>query len=320
MKFIQKQWFLFALVIAVAFGFALADVAAGLSQSATLKWGVVAATMLLMALPVELNQFRSRIARPLAPLTGCFFNAVVSPMMIWPLAMLLPDGIAAAMVIVFASPCTLASASVWTGRYGGDDSVSIFVTILTNGMCFWVSPLTVFLLIGQSVPGSVLSSVVWNLLFCIVVPIIAAQTIRALPRAGRLALQWRRSLRNAAQVGILIIVFIGSIGSAQRMNAADQDAADQASTSIAVMVTSVVVMLAVHALVLVFAKLTARGMGMPHAEQVAVAFSGSQKTLMVGLAIAAALQVPILPIIAFHSIQLVIDTVIAEWWFSGADA
>ena len=44
----------------------------------------------------------------------------------------------------------------------------------------------------------------------------------------------------------------------------------------------------------------------------AVAFAGSQKTLMVGLLMAISLQVSILPMVAYHISQLFIDTLIAE--------
>jgi sodium/bile acid cotransporter 7 len=47
-------------------------------------------------------------------------------------------------------------------------------------------------------------------------------------------------------------------------------------------------------------------------DQIAVAFAGSQKTLMVGLLMAISLQVSILPMVAFHISQLFIDTLIAD--------
>ena len=42
------------------------------------------------------------------------------------------------------------------------------------------------------------------------------------------------------------------------------------------------------------------------------AFAGSQKTLMVGLSVATELQVSIVPIVIFHSAQLIFDTFVAD--------
>jgi sodium/bile acid cotransporter 7 len=49
------------------------------------------------------------------------------------------------------------------------------------------------------------------------------------------------------------------------------------------------------------------------ADAIAVAFSGSQKTLMVGAYLALAVgPLAILPMVAYHAAQLVIDTLIAD--------
>ncbi|MDP7304159.1 MAG: bile acid:sodium symporter, partial [Pirellulaceae bacterium] len=47
-------------------------------------------------------------------------------------------------------------------------------------------------------------------------------------------------------------------------------------------------------------------------DQIAVAFASSQKTLMVGLLMAMSLQVSILPMVTYHVMQLLIDTLIAD--------
>ena len=59
--------------------------------------------------------------------------------------------------------------------------------------------------------------------------------------------------------------------------------------------------------------LSGGGFGLSTADRLAVAFSGSQKTLMAGLAVA--LEFPglvALPMVVFHVIQLVADTLIAD--------
>jgi len=114
----------------------------------------VSITMFLMAWPLELAQFRSRIVNPTAPLTATAINTLLAPTLLWPLAMLMPGDIAASMVLVFAAPCTLASAAVWTARAGGDDSVAIMVTIITSCLCFLTTPAIIYCFIGQTISPS----------------------------------------------------------------------------------------------------------------------------------------------------------------------
>jgi sodium/bile acid cotransporter 7 len=56
----------------------------------------------------------------------------------------------------------------------------------------------------------------------------------------------------------------------------------------------------------------ARRLGFPLSDAAAVAFSASQKTLMVGVVGAIKLDVNVLPLIVYHALQLLIDTVLAD--------
>jgi sodium/bile acid cotransporter 7 len=51
-----------------------------------------------------------------------------------------------------------------------------------------------------------------------------------------------------------------------------------------------------------------------------VAFAGSQKTLMVGLQVSMELGVSILPMVAYHVSQLIVDTLIADRWRAGNES
>ena len=53
-------------------------------------------------------------------------------------------------------------------------------------------------------------------------------------------------------------------------------------------------------------------LGMRREDRIAVGFAGSQKTLMVGLQLCIELQVEMLPMVAYHVGQLLVDTLIAD--------
>ena len=48
------------------------------------------------------------------------------------------------------------------------------------------------------------------------------------------------------------------------------------------------------------------------ADQISVGFAGSQKTLMVGLQVAIDLGINVIPMVAYHISQLLIDTLVAD--------
>ncbi len=309
MNLFARHWFLIALATVVAVGFLSASPLAYLAEVAWLKWMIVASTMFLMAWPLELAQFRSRIVNPTAPLTAVAINTLLAPLILLPLAMLMPQDIGTSMVLVFAAPCTLASAAVWTARAGGDDSVAIMVTIITSCLCFLTTPAIIYCSIGQTTSPTVLTGMVWKLLICIVLPIGIAQVLRMQKGSADWATNNKTSVNKVAQCGILAVVFIGSISSALKIS--------QTSTSgYAIMIViSVVLMLIVHVIVLALGLAIAKSIGLNRSEQIAVAYSGSQKTLMVALSVAASLGITVIPLVAYHSMQLFVDTLIADFWF-----
>jgi sodium/bile acid cotransporter 7 len=71
---------------------------------------------------------------------------------------------------------------------------------------------------------------------------------------------------------------------------------------------------AVHVALLVLGFNVARVLRFARGDAIAVAFSGSQKTLMVGAFLALTIgPLAILPMVAYHAAQLVIDTLVADW-------
>jgi solute carrier family 10 (sodium/bile acid cotransporter), member 7 len=71
----------------------------------------------------------------------------------------------------------------------------------------------------------------------------------------------------------------------------------------------------VHLMLWLLGATLARRFGFDRNDTIAVGFSGSQKTLTVGIYLALAVSpLAILPMVAYHAAQLVIDTLIADRW------
>ena len=308
-RFIQQSWFLTVLVFALVLGYLLAESCRPLAELTWLKWVVVAITMFVMALPISFSNLKKSAGEYGAPLLAILLNVVLVPVLAWPLSFCLETEFGYGLIVAAAAPCTLASAAVWTRRAGGNDSVAILVTIVTNAFCFVITPFWVFTLIGEASEtlGPVdFSSTIWKLLLLVVLPMGLGQLLRISKPVADWSGNQKQLLGVIAQIGILIVVLIGSIATAIRM----QEAADGGSVG---QVVAVVLMVAViHLVVLGIGFALARSLGFGREEQIAVGFAGSQKTLMVGLSTAMELGVSIIPIVAFHSVQLVLDTMIAD--------
>jgi sodium/bile acid cotransporter 7 len=316
LRFIQQSWFLIVLVSALILGYLLAESCRPLAEAGWLKWAVVAFTMFVMALPVSFANLRKAALDFRAPALAIGLNSILIPLLAWPLSFLLGPDLGFGLVVASAAPCTLASAAVWTRRAGGNDSIAILVTIVTNTLCFVVTPFWVFTLLGEAV-GSLeqvnYSSTLWKLLLLVVAPMGLGQVLRVSNPVAQWATSQKRMLGVVAQVGILIVVLIGSVATALRMKDS-MGGSDSGEIVLAIGVVS-----AIHLLVLAVGIGIARWMKFGREEQIAVGFGGSQKTLMVGLSTAMELGVSIIPIVAYHSVQLILDTVIADRWKAATD-
>jgi sodium/bile acid cotransporter 7 len=77
---------------------------------------------------------------------------------------------------------------------------------------------------------------------------------------------------------------------------------------------------AVHIAVLLLGVRTSQALGFSWPDTIAVAFAGSQKTLMVGAYLAMAVgPLAILPMVVYHAVQLFVDTLIADRWAKQAN-
>jgi sodium/bile acid cotransporter 7 len=304
---LRKQWFLLALMLVLCVGMGFAPALQPLAEIPALKWTIVAVTMFLMVWKFSFGDITDTIRKPKAALLAAAINTFAMSILIWPFSLLVGSEIGAGMIITFASPCTLVSAAVWTRRAGGDDRIAIMVTLITNLLCFVTSPFWVWLQLGGSSESTIsFTDTLVKLLMFVVAPIGVAQLCRLHSRSARWATENKKALGIASQIGILLIVLLGSIPSGIRLR---ESGGDFPFVELAI---GIACLLLVHVVVLYAGRHIAKLVGMTEAEQIAVAFAGSQKTLMIGLTIAVGLKVSILPLLAYHSLQLVIDTVIAD--------
>jgi sodium/bile acid cotransporter 7 len=118
-------------------------------------------------------------------------------------------------------------------------------------------------------------------------------------------------LSLVAQIGVLTMVLIGAVTSGKSLEAMEDDSI----LSLTNVILLVVGVTAVHVTALVLGLRASRLLGFTWPDSIAVAFAGSQKTLMVGAYVALAVgPLAIVPMVVYHAVQLFVDTIVADRW------
>ncbi|MBN1851782.1 MAG: bile acid:sodium symporter family protein [Pirellulales bacterium] len=312
LKLFVHHWFLWALLVILVSGLAWPGELERWSNQIPHR-PIVAMVLFLMALPLELQAIGRVLKRPLPGLLAIGLNIGLAPVLAWFISWQLPHGLSEGLLIASAAPCTLASAAVWTRRAGGNDAIALLVMIVTNLACFLVTPAWIFLFLGTQVTIS-FGTMVLELAWLVGFPIILAQILRGLRPVATWATGQKIALGTLAQVGILSIVFVGAVKSGDQLRQIHDHVITLGHW--AMMVIGV---FSVHLSVLVIGWIAARALRISRPDSMAVAFAGSQKTLMVGLSVAIQCApmfggLVVLPMVAYHVGQLVVDTLVADFW------
>lgn len=303
--FFARRWFLLALALLLGSGLlwpaALEPLARAIPQRV-----VVAAALFFMALPLDARSIWTALSRPAAVLLAVAINFGLLPLAAWGASQAFRADLAGGLMIVAAVPSTIASAAVLTRRAGGNDAVAILVTMITSLSCFIITPL--WLLIGTGTRVELeLGSMMLNLASQVVLPIIVAQALRQNATVGQAASHWKIPLGVVAQCGILLIAGVGAISAGLSL----QEGGDVSWQQWGLLFAA---LLGIHLAMIWAGHALGRPLGVARAERIAVGFSGSQKTLMIGLYLAVNYYggLSMLPMVIYHVGQLLIDTLIAD--------
>ena len=310
-KFFSRQWFLITLSLMLFLGFTCSSQLEPIAHAKWLSKFLLASVLFVMAFPLQTQVMLGTLARPWAAILASAINMVLLPLLAWGLSKTLSYEMAVGLIVAATVPSTLASGAVWTRRAGGNDAVAMLVTVITNVICFAVTPAWLAYLLGRSEQLDFVQ-MVGKLALLVVLPMAIAQVLRQQNQVGEWATARKRQLSIYAQCGILTMVLIGAIRSGQQL----RSAGIESSLPIDDFAKMILVVVILHLGVLFFGRAVARCLRFQRAEQIAIAISGSQKTLMVGLSIAIEYfgGLAILPMVTYHIAQLFLDTLVADRW------
>lgn len=316
----QRHWFLIGLLtlLPAAVVLGMSDPPQWMIQgthSLPTSW-CTAAILFLMSVTLDSGRLVDSLKRPLPVITAGVVNQVVLPLACLPLlAFQKSDDLRVGLLIAASVPCTMAAASVWTRRAGGNDAVSLLVTLTTNGLCFLVTPF--WLAIGArwfhtaAADGSLQAGdMVVRLVMAALIPAGAGQLLRR--RAS-----WSKSIdanksvfSTTAQAIILTLVFVSAFKGGLKFQSDDMSSNLRHAEFAVVWFCCI----GLHLFAMLVAWAVTGTLGLEESDRRACVIAGSQKTLPIGILVSQATGLPfsLLPMLMFHTSQLFIDTWIAD--------
>jgi sodium/bile acid cotransporter 7 len=318
-SFLQRHWFLVALLLFLPLGIALgrADSISWLNTlvdilPTSLCTGGI---LFLMSVTLDTGKLMQSLRQPYPVITACTINMLLMPLLCLPLLILqqTPD-FKVGLLIAASVPCTMAAASVWTRKAEGNDAVSLLVTLVTNGFCFVVTPAwmelgRVVFATADTASAVSFGEMMLRLTVGALVPALLGQLARTRVGIRRRVDSNRSAISNTAQAIILALVFISSFKGGQKF---DFDGTGGLPHQALLIVWGSCIVL--HLAAASLGWLAGGLFGFAERDRRAVVLAGSQKTLPIGLLVSEATGMPfsIIPMLLFHASQLFIDTWIAN--------
>lgn len=228
-------------------------------------------------------------------------------------AWITPPPLAAGLVFLGCLPSTIQSSIAFVGIARGNVAAAVAAASASNLLGVFLTPLLVGLLLHAQ--GGISAAQVWSIVLQLLAPFVAGQLLR--PRIGAWVAARNPMLSKFDRGTILLVVYTAFSGAVvggvwTRLGALD-------------LVRLVLLCLLLLGAILAATALTARALGFDKADQIAIVFCGSKKSLASGAPMAAALFTPavagvaLIPLMVFHQLQLMACAAIAQRYAARSD-
>lgn len=218
----------------------------------------------------------------------------------------LPESLLAGLLFLCLLPSTVQSSIAFTSIARGNVAAAVCSASLSNFVGIFLTPALVALL--MNLKGGVSLGAVVSIVLQLLAPFLAGHFLR--PRIGAFVARHKAALGFVDRGSILLVVYLAFSeavlsGIWHKIGAAD-------------LVKLVVVCALLLAIVLAITVAAARWFGFDRADEIAIMFCGSKKSLASGVPMASVLfplaqvGIAVLPLMLFHQIQLIVCAVLAR--------
>lgn len=318
LSFLRRRWFLAAITVIIFFGVIVGhkgpeENLIWLKQWIRPSW-LTAIVLFLMSLSLNSEHLFSSIRKPAPLFLALITNIIFLPLLAWSLMplQLTPD-FQVGLIIMASVPCTLCGASVWTRRAGGNDGISLMVTMITNGVCFLTIPFWILLITAQEIEFQ-RWEMITKLIYAAMIPVSIGQVFRLNNRIRKYADRMTSKLGTIALLFVLLMVLLAAVQTGYGIQTSETGISFVAIGI--VWISCIVVHVGGFFLNLTLGK----SFGFLPRDQIASAMSGSQKTLPIAIFVAtdasmfgnAGMPSAVFPLLMFHTSQFFIDTILAD--------
>lgn len=306
--------FLLALAATLALAWLLPGLGSRLSELQVNKLGVTLIFFLHgLALPAEALREGTRQLKLHALVQAATF--LLFPVLGLVISAGLPAALRPGVLFLSALPSTVSSSVALTAVARGNVAAAIFNASLSNLLGVLLTPLWIQLLLGASGASLPFGKVVLDLALYLLLPFALGQALR--PWLREQAAKHKAVISKIDRGSILLLVytsFCDSInGGVWQRN------------GISAALAAGAIALVLLALVLALTSAAASALGFARAERITTIFCGSKKTLAAGVPMAQLIfgsgptaGLVILPLLAYHTLQLVVCSSLAARWASGS--
>ncbi len=312
MERLRRHWFLVGLAVCVAMGIAFPAGGSRLREIPGFLPALTAVSLFISGLSLDTSRLTEG-ADWRGVLLGLSSTYVVAPAVAYglvlgggpPMGGAESEGyrFLEAMMIVASQAGTIASAPALTLVAGGNQALALLITLGSNTLTAFVTPLILHATIGAVVRfpvGEMMQQVAMIVLF----PAVAGQLCRR--QLGPRLTPWLHPLVRLAQTIILVFVFTGVCAAAAHL-----------SGRAGLILQFFAVAAALHSVLVAWTYLASSFLGLSAANRTAVVLCGSQKTLPNGIYLwdrfFPANPHGAIALVAYHVFQLVLDTLLVPW-------
>ena len=309
---IKKYWFFIGIACALCIAFTLPEVGRFVRTYKVLNIGIFFA-FFLTGLSLETSSFLEQL-KNIKVLTAALFSSLIFfPVVAYSLGRYVffewPD-FALGSLIIGVAPVTVASGTVMTAMALGNVPLSLFICVLGNFFSILTIPIMVSLLLQMGDVSIELPALqmLLGLTLKVLVPIVMGQILR--PWLKSKIIPYSKAISIFNQSIVLMIILNAVSSSTNRIVEAGP-----------ALFLVFLFMIGLHIFIILANKLTAGLIGLDLPSTAAFTIHTSQKTLTISYLVwagyfATAYPMALIPGIAYHLTQMIMDTFVAQWFRS----
>jgi sodium/bile acid cotransporter 7 len=266
-----------------------------------------------LALPAEALREGTRQVKLHAVVQASTF--LLFPLLGWSASLALPEAQRAGVLFLSALPSTVSSSVALTAVARGNVAAAIFNASLSSLLGVVLTPLWMQLLLGANGAGLPLGKVVLDLTLFLLLPFAVGQALR--PWLREHAARHKAIISKIDRGSILLLVYTSFCDSI--------NGGVWQHHGVAAALVAFAVALVLLCVVLTLTSIAAGAAGFARAERITAVFCGSKKTLAAGVPMAQLIfgagpfaGLVILPLLAYHTLQLVVCSSLATRWADGS--